>query len=91
MRQPWINPVRRRHVLAAAVVGALLFGGGGVLLGHAIADNHDERSTLVPFERGRGHAPGLGQFPGRGPLKNGPGQPPGRATPTPQPSPTKTS
>jgi hypothetical protein len=91
MRQPWINPARRRHVLAAAVVGALLFGGGGVLVGHALADNHDQGSTLVPFKNGRGHAPGMGQFPGRGPLQNGPGKQHGRATDTPQPSPTKTS
>jgi hypothetical protein len=95
-REPWINPARRRHVLAAALVGALLFGGAGVLLGHAVSNSRDDRGSMMRVDDGyRGNgAPGMGMLPGHGPLKNGPGMHrPGDddpTRPTPTPSQTKT-
>jgi hypothetical protein len=51
-RTPWVNPARRLHLVAAAVVGALIFAGGGVLIGQAVSDDGHHRNAPVRFERG---------------------------------------
>jgi len=53
-RVPWVNPARRGHLVAAAVVGALAFGGGGLLVGHALTDRGDHRGGVSRFEDGPG-------------------------------------
>ncbi|PZS20590.1 MAG: hypothetical protein DLM57_00805 [Pseudonocardiales bacterium] len=96
---PWVNPARRGHVAAAAIVGALLFGGGGLLVGHAVSGHGDHRGGMR-LERGPGPgggAPGFGRDPrfrnGGGPRPNvpigpnGPGLP--RPTPTASSSPSR--
>jgi hypothetical protein len=68
-RTPWVNPARRGHVVAAAIVGALIFGGGGLAIGHALAshDDHAVRHGVVRIgpDEGIQGGPGLGrgQFP----------------------------
>ena len=75
-RTPWVNPARRGHVAAAAIAGALIFGGGGLLVGHAVTghDDHHARYGVVGIEPGDGMGgPGFGrgQYPRR---PNGPRQ-----------------
>jgi hypothetical protein len=53
-RTPWVNPARRGHVAAAVIVGALVFGGGGVLVGHALTGDGHDRDGFGRFERGPG-------------------------------------
>ena len=88
-RAPWVNPARRGHLAALALVGALLFGGGGVLLGHAMS-NHGDRHGVMRFERGPGpgeHGLRRGQLPryAPGPQRRGPQ---GSGAPVPRPTPT---
>jgi hypothetical protein len=45
-RVPWVNPVRRTHVVVAAVAGALIFGGAGVAVGYAIAPDGHHGATF---------------------------------------------
>ena len=81
-RTPWVNPARRGHVAAAAIVGALVFGAGGLLIGHAVSDHgnsHGERH-IVRMGPGEGmNVPGYGrgQYPRRpyGPGQQGPNGP----------------
>jgi hypothetical protein len=91
-RTPWVNPARRGHVIATAVAGALIFGGGGLLVGHAVTD-HGDGPGVVRFERGPhlgGPGYGHGQLPPRqGEPRHRLPAPP--ATPTPAPSDSATS
>jgi hypothetical protein len=92
-RTPWVNPDRRVHVAAAVILTALIFGGGGILIGNAIADNDHDRGTHRMYRM-----PGLygrdgQQLPGRiAPVPKFPRQlPSGFPTPAqPAPTPTKT-
>lgn len=91
-RTPWVNPVRRPHLVAAAIVGALISGGGGILIGHAITDQGGNRDGVGRFMPGHLDGPGSrrGQFP------PGQGVPPHRlpdrpGAPTPAPSGNATS
>jgi hypothetical protein len=96
-RTPWVNPARRGHVAAAAIVGALVFGGGGLAIGHALADHgdHHGRQGVVRIGPGEGmNGPGVGrgQFPRRqiGPRQQRPNPPsPSAPTPSPTGSPTR--
>jgi hypothetical protein len=92
-RTPWITPARRGQVAAAAIVGALVFAGGGLVIGHAVADRGDiqVRHGVVGIEPGRGmDGPGLGrgQLPRRkmGPRQQRPNAPAPAPTPSPSPS-----
>jgi hypothetical protein len=70
-RAPWVNPARRGHVAAAAIVGALLFGAGGLLIGHVTSDRgggNGDRHGVVRIGPGQGMKnPGFGhgQYPRR--------------------------
>ena len=91
-RTPWVNPARRGHVVAAAIVGALVFGGGGVLIGHALTDGGHDRDGFGRFERGPGmrgpeFGPRMRRLPG-GPRHNMPNVP---SAPSPAPSGSATS
>jgi hypothetical protein len=74
-RTPWVNPARRGHVAAVAIVLALVFGGGGVLLAHVVT-HHGRQNGVVRFQRvpgmggpgfGRGQLPRRQFPPRRGP------------------------
>jgi hypothetical protein len=74
-------------VAAAAIVGALVFGGGGLLIGHAVSDHGDRHSERQITRMGPGEGmirPGFqrGQHP-RVPFGPGPGNPGGRNVPSP--------
>ncbi|MEO9108790.1 MAG: hypothetical protein ABI368_01065, partial [Jatrophihabitantaceae bacterium] len=56
-RAPWVNPDRRWHVLAVAVVSALILLGGGIAIGAAANGGHGSRSGVARIERG-GHRAG---------------------------------
>lgn len=92
-RTPWVNPDRRVQVVVAAIVGALVFGGGGVLVGHALtANGHDRdgvgRVRLGPDVRPPGFGPGY-RVPGPGRQRhNVPNAP---TVPNPAPSGSATS
>ena len=100
-RMPWVNPARRGRVAAAAIVGALVFGGGGLLVGHAVTghgDRHGDRNGGVMrmhLEPGMGgHGFGRGQHPHNrgGPRQQGPNGPVAPThVPTPAPSGRPTS
>lgn len=51
-RTPWVNPDRRVQVVVAAIVGALVFGGGGVLVGHALTSNGHDRDGVGRIQVG---------------------------------------
>jgi hypothetical protein len=84
--------VRRPHVIAAAIVGALIFGGGGILVGHAITDQGGHRDGVGRFVPGHLDGPGSrrGHFPPgqRVPQHRLPDRP---GAPTPAPSGSATS
>ncbi|MDQ2750362.1 MAG: hypothetical protein M3Y44_12680 [Actinomycetota bacterium] len=87
-RTPWVNPARRGHVAAAALVGALIFGGGGLLIGHAASDHGDrsERHGIIRQDPGQGiKDPGFGR--GQRPRRPGLPGPPGPNVPA-TPAPT---
>lgn len=86
-RTPWVNPARRGHLAAAAVVGALIFGGGGMLIGHAVTGHNEHRSGVQRMERPgvaqQGPRPAPRQQRQGGPRRQIPNQPP---APAPAPS-----
>jgi hypothetical protein len=83
-RTPWVNPARRGHVIAAAIVGALLFGGAGLLIGHAASDHGDRHGVVRIGPAGGMQGPGFGhgQHPRR-PGAPGPQVPNGPASSAP--------
>jgi translation initiation factor IF-2 len=90
-RTPWVNPYRRNHVIAAAIAGALVFGGGGIAIGYAIAPggSHAAPVRSGPFVNGNGR---LGPLPGRrGNRYRGGLQPSPSTTPSATPSSGATS
>jgi hypothetical protein len=94
-RTPWVNPARRAHVVAAAVLGALIFGGGGILVGHAVSDHGERHGGAARFEHGPGgYGPGFGRGQQRYrelPRQHGPNGPKRPVPPTPAPSGSATS
>lgn len=89
-RTPWVNPVRRWHVVAAAVVIALVFAGGGIAVGNSFDNGHGDQSRNVRVERNYLPPDGRGEFvrPGGG-NRVGPG--PVNPPVAPSTSPSKTS
>jgi hypothetical protein len=57
-RIPWVNPARRGHVLAAAIVAALVLLGGGIGIGAAIGSGGHHRHGPEQMYRG-GYGPGM--------------------------------
>jgi hypothetical protein len=67
-KAPWVNPDRKRHLLAAAIIAALVLVGAGFGIGYAAAPSGDHGDRIH-----RGYFPGerIGVAPG-GRLPDGP-------------------